>query len=95
MLQHLNVVTIIVVTKLLHCYNQIVTTFRPARKVKVICFPSRCPGSGGDIKREDGGSQSNSRPEEERGFPETLREISLITLVWQPLHQITDKIYRG
>ena len=29
MLQHLNVVTIIVVTKLLQRYNQIVTTFRP------------------------------------------------------------------
>ena len=29
LLQHLNVVTIIVVTKLLQRYNQIVTTFRP------------------------------------------------------------------
>ena len=32
MLQHLNVVTIIVVTKLLQRYNQIFTTFRPAPK---------------------------------------------------------------
>ena len=59
----------------------------------MICFPSRCPGSGGDVKGEDGGSQSNRRTEEKRGFLETLREISTITLVWQPLDQITNEIY--
>ena len=50
----------------------------------MICFPSRCPGSGGDVKGEDGGSQSNRRTEEKRGFLETLWEISTNTLVWQP-----------
>ena len=50
----------------------------------MICLPSRCPGSGGDVKGEDGGPQSNRRPEEKRGFLETLWEISTITLVWQP-----------
>ena len=61
----------------------------------MICFPSRCLGSGCDVKGEDGGSQSNRRPKEKRGFPETLRKISTITLVWQLLHQIAIKTCGG